>query len=136
MTAPAPQCQPITNEPRKAVAGRERQIPPDEAKEIALRLIAGAFGRTDLDKRPRFSIPCKPWDDDDCLIIEFIKQSTTLTARVEELLAIVEAIPGTPNEMPSEPCDELCGNSWCNEFGCIANKIRDARAVLQPKRAV
>lgn len=58
----------------RTVAGKERQISHDEAQEIALRLIAGAFGRADLDKRPRFSIPCRPWDDDDCLMIEYIKQ--------------------------------------------------------------
>ncbi len=59
---------------RPVVAGHERQISHDEAKEIASRLIAGAFGRD--DNRPRFSIPCRPWDDDDCLIIEYIKQQS------------------------------------------------------------
>lgn len=60
----------------RTIGGRERQISHDEAREIALRLIAGAFGRPDMDKRPRFSIPCRPWDDDDCLIIEYIKQQS------------------------------------------------------------
>jgi hypothetical protein len=52
--------------------------------------------------------------------------------RIRELLEIVEAIPGAPDEMPDEPCSELCGNSWCNDFGCIPEKIRSARA-LHPK---
>lgn len=58
----------------RTVAGRERQISHEEAKEIALRLIAGAFNRT--DNRPHFSIPTRPWDDDDCLIMEYIKQQS------------------------------------------------------------
>lgn len=62
----------------QAIAGRERKISHDEAKEIALRLIAGSFGEhQNPEKRPRFSIPCRPWDDDDCLIIEYIKQQAS-----------------------------------------------------------
>lgn len=64
----------------KAIAGQERTITHEEANEVALRLIAGAFGRT--DNRPRFSIPCRPWDDDDCVIIEYIKQQQKLSPQV------------------------------------------------------
>jgi hypothetical protein len=49
-----------------------------EAKQIALRLIAGAFRRDGerlpSGQRPVFSIPTRVNDDDDCLIIAFIEQ--------------------------------------------------------------
>jgi len=50
----------------------------EEAKAIALRLIAGSFRRDgenlEYKRRPRFSIPCMPNDDDDCLILAYIAQ--------------------------------------------------------------
>lgn len=49
-----------------------RYVSHDKAAEIASRLIAGAFNRT--DNRPRFSIPCRPDHDDDCLIMSYIGQ--------------------------------------------------------------
>lgn len=55
-----------------------REVPHEEAKEIALRLIAGSFRRDgerlERGKRPEFSIPCRPNHDDDCLIIAYIEQ--------------------------------------------------------------
>lgn len=49
-----------------------------EAKEIALRLIAGSFRRDGetlpSNKRPNFSIPTQVNHDDDCLIIAYIEQ--------------------------------------------------------------
>jgi hypothetical protein len=47
-----------------------------------------------------------------------------MKAALIELISIVESIP-TPDE--DQECTELCGNSWCNEFGCIPAKIRLAR---------
>lgn len=49
-----------------------RPVGHAEAKEVALRLIAGAFDRE--DSRPHFSIPCRPDHDDDCLILAYIFQ--------------------------------------------------------------
>jgi hypothetical protein len=57
-----------------AVTDETRQIGHEEAREIASRLIAGAFNRT--DNRPRFSIPCRPDHDDDCLMMAYIEQRT------------------------------------------------------------
>ena len=57
-------------------------ISHDEAKEIALRLIAGAFHRE--DKRPQFSIPANPDRDDDLRMIDYINQQAALAAQVGE----------------------------------------------------
>lgn len=63
-----------------------RLITAAEAKEATLRLIAGAFRRDGerlaSEKRPHFSIPCKPNEDDDMVVLEFIKQTTTSPADV------------------------------------------------------
>jgi len=48
-----------------------RIIEHKEALEIAQRLINSAFGN---DNRARFSIPCRPHHDDDCLIMAYIAQ--------------------------------------------------------------
>jgi len=65
-------------------------------------------------------------------IAELESNEKAYEERIKELLEIVEAIPGTPDEIPDEPCSELCGNPWCNDFGCIPEKIMAVRA-LQPK---
>lgn len=61
-----------------------REVSHVEAKQIALRLIAGSFRRDgerlDLDRRPRFSIPTRVNDDDDCLLIAYIEQNARLAA--------------------------------------------------------
>lgn len=50
-----------------------RPIGHDEAREIASRLIAGAFGSHDK-KRPHFSIPADKELDDDLLMCAYIEQ--------------------------------------------------------------
>jgi len=54
------------------------EISHERAMEAAHRLIQGAFRRDGLvlpiGDRPRFSIPCRPDHDDDCVIREYIKQ--------------------------------------------------------------
>lgn len=64
--------------PAAAGASTEGGIAHGEAKAAALRLIAGAFRRDGerLESRqlPRFSIPCRPDHDDDCMILAYIDQ--------------------------------------------------------------
>lgn len=62
-------------------AQTEATISHDEAKEIASRLIAGAFRRE--DKRPQFSIPANPDRDDDLRIMAYIEQQAALTAAAQ-----------------------------------------------------
>lgn len=71
---------------REKLAG----VTPGEATEAALRLIAGAFHRT--DKKPRFSIPRRP-DDDDALIMDFIEQSAR-DHRLSRILADEATVEG------------------------------------------
>lgn len=56
--------------------------------EATLRLIAGAFRRDgeqlSSDRRPRFSIPTRPTEDDDCVVIDSLKEAA---ARIEALEA-------------------------------------------------
>jgi hypothetical protein len=49
---------------------------------------------------------------------------------LKELLDIVDNVRGLPEEDDDEPCEELCGNSWCQYFGCIPRKTREARAII------
>lgn len=116
----------------KALAGRERQISADEAQEIALRLIAGSFGEhQNPNKRPRFSIPCRPWDDDDCLIIEYIKQTAAAlsasSARVEVLEAALEPFAKVAQHIsPQCPADY----SLMQMHDLTAKHFRNASDVL------
>jgi hypothetical protein len=119
MTAPAPRCQPTT----------EHAPTPWRVNGNAIWSDVGYVAELSCPRGPDAR------DADAAFIVEAVNSHASLTARVKDLLEIVEAIPGTPDEMPSEPCEELCCNSWCNEFGCISNKIRDARAALDPKGA-
>jgi hypothetical protein len=69
--------------PEPATVGREYgHVSHSEARDIAGRLIAGAFRRDgeriEDDKRPKFSIPCRPEHDDDCRIVAYIKQQAAL----------------------------------------------------------
>lgn len=55
-----------------------REIGHDEARDAAMRLIAGAWRRDgerldDCD-RPRFSIPARPDHDDDLVLVAYIEQ--------------------------------------------------------------
>lgn len=65
-----------------------RAVPHDEAKQIAQRLINSAFGN---DNRARFSIPCRPDHDDDCLIMAYIDQQTAALAESERRVKDREA---------------------------------------------
>ena len=86
---------------REKLAG----VTPEEATEAALRLIAGAFHRT--DKKPRFSIPRRS-DDDDALVMDFIEQSVR-SDRLSRILAdeaSVEALArllAASNKEPGDP---------------------------------
>lgn len=62
-------------------------ISHDEAAEIALRLIAGAFRRDgerlEEHLRPRLTIPCRPDRDDDVRLMTYINQQRAAIARAE-----------------------------------------------------
>ena len=62
----------------------EELITHDEAKAIARRLIAGSFRRDGerlkTDEVPRFSIPCRPDQDDDTRILAYIEQQEFLNS--------------------------------------------------------
>lgn len=58
-------------------------ITHERAREAARRLTAGAFRRDkeylDSEKRPRFSIPARPDEDDDLVLFEYIRQQAALS---------------------------------------------------------
>jgi phosphoribosyl-ATP pyrophosphohydrolase len=73
------------------MAGQQDRISHDQAREAARRLIKGAFRRDGLVlpacDRPRFTIPCRPQDDDDCAINEYIRQQKEAETRAAKILA-------------------------------------------------
>jgi hypothetical protein len=73
------------------IAGR--RVPHDEAKRIAQRLIRASFRRDGerlpVEATPRFSIPCRPEHDDDCLILAYIEQNE---AKIDALVQLVDAL--------------------------------------------
>lgn len=68
----------------------KRIVTHDEAKDVALRLIAGSFRRDgerlEIGKRPEFSIPTRVDHDDDCLIMAYINQQKAEIARLNVLV--------------------------------------------------
>ncbi|MFN8993574.1 MAG: hypothetical protein ACK5X3_07925 [Pseudomonadota bacterium] len=70
---------------------QEDRISHDQAREAARRLIKGAFRRDGLVlpacDRPRFTIPCRPQDDDDCTINEYIRQQKEAETRAAKIMA-------------------------------------------------
>jgi len=107
----------------------------DEATEVAQRLIAGAFNRT--DKRPRFSIPCRPEHDDDCIIIGFIEQQAEENARLlQENKAMREALtPGADEAFDAlDLADNLIGRAYGTdvpvEWNRAIKKVARARTIL------
>lgn len=71
----------------------DKTIGNDEAKQIALRLITGAFRRDGEEigahLRPRFSIPCRPDHDDDTLLLAYIKQQHDVADELAEAIEII-----------------------------------------------
>lgn len=64
------------------------------------------------------------------------KKETAIAALLNSLsvaLDIIGAVRGLPDNR--KPCSDLCGNSWCNEFGCISDKSREARAAIKLAKA-
>lgn len=57
-------------------------ISHEQARAAARRLIRGAWRRDGeqlaSDDRPRFSIPCRPGDDDDVVLMTYIAQQVAL----------------------------------------------------------
>jgi hypothetical protein len=55
-------------------------------------------------------------------------QGSALLDAARDLLELVLDVRGMPDE--SERCDDLCGNVWCHESGCVAMKLRAARTAI------
>lgn len=90
------------------------------AIEATLRLIAGAFRRDgeqlDVNKRPRFSIPTRPTEDDDCVVIEALKEAAD---RIRELDGALRQAR-CPRPGNSRPDDFEVGQCIdAGECGCI-----------------
>jgi hypothetical protein len=74
----------------------EIAISHDDAKEVASRLIAGAFNRTDM--RPRFSIPTRP-DDDDVLMMEYIRRQKVVESNAARVSSAEDVRQATLDEV-------------------------------------
>jgi hypothetical protein len=70
---------------------QKNRISHDRAMEAMHRLVKGAWRsdgeRLANDERPRFSIPCRPDHDDDCVIDEYINQQRQAETRAAKILA-------------------------------------------------
>ena len=94
--------------------------------DAALRLIAGAFRRDgeqlDARRRPRFSIPTRPQDDDDCVVIDALK------AAAEALEASTQSTGGSEAK-PVSLSAELIGRLR-KRAECESTKIGAARDTI------
>jgi len=113
------------------------EITPEMADECASRLIAGAFRRE--DKRPKFTIPTRH-DDDDIVIVEFIKRAAALAEENKGLriaLQKTKLIALTAGGLGG--LDTHDGLSRivriCLDAG-IDEKISELRAALEPDPAM
>jgi hypothetical protein len=50
---------------------------------------------------------------------------------IEDLISTFEQMRGYPEGDSNDPCFDLCGMPCCNEFGCLHQKVRCARAALR-----
>jgi hypothetical protein len=62
------------------------------------------------------------------------EQCAGLLAALKDLLDVTNGVRGLPNE-DDGPCETLCGNSWCYEFGCIPLKFAAARTAIKKAEA-
>lgn len=56
---------------------------------------------------------------------------------IKDIPRLVESIRGIPGDLSEcESLDaQLCGNPWCNDFGCIANRLAHLRALIAKSEA-
>lgn len=109
---------PVTDD-TKAASGpsfyTNRVISHDEAREIADRLIASHFRKTDKEQA-RISIPANKERDDDLLIGAYIMQQRGVTARLESALrerdAEIERLERDNGFLRKQNRDALTAEGW------------------------